>query len=87
MENLQLIIVKYLPVTASRGGRIKLIDRRLNESVTLERDFETEAKPQAIKYLESKGFDIVGTGSFQDLGIETVIVCRPVDNQFKSLKS
>ena len=59
MQNLQMVEVKYLGATNKRGGRVKLIDKRFNVSITIDRNYEDKADEQAIKYLQDKGFNIV----------------------------
>ena len=84
MKNLQLIEVKYLPVTNTLGARVKLIDHRLQEVVTLDRDYTLNTNvDQAIKYLESKEMNILGQGYIN--GHDTII-CDAIDGTFQSIK-
>ena len=59
MQNLQMIEIKYLGATDTRGARIKLIDTRFGVSITMARDYEYTTDEQAIKYLQNRGFNIV----------------------------
>lgn len=59
MTNLQLIEIKYLGATNTRGDRIKLIDTRFKVSVILNRNYSLTTNRQACTYLANKGFNIV----------------------------
>lgn len=60
MKNLQMIEIKYLSSTSTKGARIKLIDTRFNVSITLARDYNVDATEQAIRFLEERGFNVIG---------------------------
>jgi len=53
------IEVRYLPATNTKGARVKLLFRD-GTNVILNRDYSTDASKQAIAYIESKGYEIVG---------------------------
>ena len=59
MKNLQMLEIKYLGATNTKGARIKIIDTRFKASITLSRDYEGDMEDQALKYLISRGFNIV----------------------------
>ena len=59
MTNLQLIEIKYLGATNTRGDRIKLIDTRFKVSVILNRDYSLTPNEQSCTYLNNKGFNII----------------------------
>ena len=59
MKNLQMIEIKYLSSTNTKGARIKLIDTRFNVSITLSRDYNIEATKQVVRFLEERGFNVV----------------------------
>ena len=47
MKNLQMIEIKYLGATNTKGARIKIIDTRFKASVTVSRDYEDDMEEQA----------------------------------------
>ena len=59
MKNLQMLEIKYLSATNTKGARIKIIDTRFKASITLSRDYEGDMEDQAFEYLTSRGFNIV----------------------------
>lgn len=59
MTNLQLIEIKYLGATNTRGARIKLTDTRFKVSVILNRDYLLTPNEQACTYLTNNGFNII----------------------------
>lgn len=62
MENLHIIELKYLGATNTRGSRVKLTSKRFNESKTIAYNYKlNHIEDMAVEYLESKGFDIIGT--------------------------
>lgn len=62
--NTRIISVAYLAPTNTRGSRVKIQCPRRKESITLDYDYECDSVlQQGIKYLESKGFTIIGTNS------------------------
>ena len=61
MQNLHIIKIKYLGPTDNRGARVKLTSERFFGSVTLDYDYSTEPTEQAVNWLKSHGFKIVGT--------------------------
>ena len=69
MKNFHIIRTKFLPATEKYGVRIKLISDRFEKSVTIARkytDEDLQLHEIAIKYLQSKGFDIAGFGEMKD---------------------
>ena len=69
MSNKRVIQVRTLPVTNTRGLRIKLTESRFNktDSKTIPFDYEESyTLPTAIKYLKSIGINVVGYGEFKD---------------------
>ena len=60
MQNLQMIEIKYLAPTNTKGARVKLIDTRFKVSETLNYDYEIgDLTNQAIKHLKNKGFNVI----------------------------
>ena len=60
MQNLQMIEIKYLAPTNTKGARIKLIDTRFKVSEILNYDYEIgDLINQATKYLSNKGFNVI----------------------------
>ena len=60
MQNLQMIEIKYLAATNTKGARIKLIDTRFKVSETLNYDYEIDDLiNQAIQHLKNKGFNVI----------------------------
>ncbi len=61
LKNLQSMKIKFMSATNTRGSRVKIIDERFEESITLSYDYEyNNSIDLAIDYLESKGFNLVG---------------------------
>jgi len=62
MKNLHAIHIKYMGPTDTKWARIKLTSKRFGQSITLNRDSSNlHSIDQAIDYLTSKGFTLVGT--------------------------
>lgn len=60
MENLQMIEIKYLAPTNTKGARIKLIDTRFEVSEILNYDYEIgDLINQTVKHLSNKGFNVI----------------------------
>ena len=59
MKNLQMLEIKYIGATNTKGARIKIIDTRFKASVTVSRDYDNDIQDQAFEYLTSHGFNIV----------------------------
>ena len=60
MKNLQMIEIKYLAPTNTKGARIKLIDTRFKVSEILNYDYEIgDLINQAAEHLSNKGFDVI----------------------------
>jgi hypothetical protein len=80
VENLHLISVKYLGTTNTRGTKLKIESKRFGQSVTLSYDYKIgNIRDQAVQYLQSRGFSILGSGEFG--GIDII-----VSNTFNPLK-
>ena len=80
VENLHLISVKYIGPSNSRGTRLKIESKRFGQSITLSYDYKIgNIKDQAVQYLQSRGFSILGSGEFG--GIDII-----VSNTFNPLK-
>lgn len=80
MKTYNIIKIKYLPVTSSRGSRVKLTNERFNETVTIPYDHALNSiEDMAIAYLKTKSIKVIG----QDLGY---IVIAPINHTFKSIK-
>ena len=81
MKNLQMLEIKYLAATNTKGARIKIIDTRFKASVTLSRDYETDGIQQAIGYLADKGYNIVARAQNEISGAEYLLsdTFRPLD--------
>ena len=60
MKNLQMIEIKYLAPTNTKGARIKLVDTRFKVSEILSYDYEiSDLINQAVKHLSNKGFNVI----------------------------
>ena len=80
MKTYNIIKIKYLPVTNTRGSKVKLTNERLNESVTIPFDHALNSiEDMAIAYLKSKKIKVIA----QDIGY---LVVAPIDHTFKSIK-
>jgi hypothetical protein len=80
VENLHLISVKYIGPSNSRGTRLKIESKRFNQSITLAYDYRIgNIRDQAVQFLQSKGFSILGSGEFGNTDII-------VSNTFNPLK-
>jgi hypothetical protein len=80
MENYHIIIASYLPATNTNPSRIKLFSGRYCDSVII--PYQSESTPNdAINYLKSKDFDIIGKGWNEKNGDNYII-----STTFKSLK-
>ena len=78
MEKLNVIKVKYLPATNTKGTRIKLITN--GSSITLAKNYSfVSSLCQALFYLESNGFNVIGTSS--DVNFDYIVT-----DTFKSFK-
>ena len=85
MKHTQPITVKYVSPTNTRGSRISLKDERFNTKITLSYDYEIgNVMTQAMKYLESNGYEIVCYGS--NANNTYTIMCDSIDNSFKNIK-
>lgn len=80
VENLHLISVKYMGPTNTRGTKLKIESKRFGQSITLSYDYKIgNIRDQAVQYLQSRGFSILGSGEFG--GIDII-----VSNTFNPLK-
>ena len=60
MQNLQMIEIKYLSPTDTKGARVKLIDTRFKVNKTLSYDYEIgDITEQSVQYLKNKGFNVI----------------------------
>ena len=84
MKNFNLIEVKYLPATNTRGTRVKLTSRRLKESVIIPFNYSlNHPLEMAEEYLKEKGLPVVGSGE----GDKTdFILLDSTKNRFDSIK-
>ena len=63
MQNLHIIEIRFLPPTINKGDRVSLKSNRFNESKVISYTYShNDIKGDAIDYLESKGFNIIGYG-------------------------
>ena len=85
MKNLHIIQVKYMSATNTKGSRVKLIDTRFGNSITLSYDYECNGvDEQAVKHLTDKGYIIIGKSYNEITGVYSII-CDSVDNSFIKL--
>lgn len=69
MKNVNVIKVKYLGATNTRGSRVKIISDRFKSSVTLGYNYEfNSALDIALDYLTKLGFDVIGCNNDSDVG-------------------
>ena len=86
MENYHAVEVKYLPVTNSRGSRIKLTSYRFQQSVTIPFDYQyNSAEEIAIAYLTNHGHPVIGQAEYKNG--TTILFIDAVDGRFKLLKN
>ena len=79
MENFNLIAVKYLPATNTRGSRVSMFSPRFKKRKTIAYDYQKNSTAEiAQEYLKENGFNIVGVGEFN----ATDII---ISDTFKSL--
>ena len=77
-KHYRVIEVKYLGPTTHRGSRVKLVDKRMGQSKTLDYNYaETDKKTQAWKWLEKHGLNPVCWGTTHDTAI---IMCDNWNN-------
>ena len=74
MKNLQIIEIRYLAPTNTRGARIKLLDTRFKLSVTLSRDYALDSTVQAADYLTANGFNIIARARNEITGADYLLV-------------
>ena len=80
MKTYNIIKIKYLPVTNTRGSRVKLTNERLKETVTIPFDHALNSiEDMAIAYLKTKKVKVIA----QDIGY---LVISPIKYTFKSIK-
>ena len=64
MENLHVLIVKYVGMTASRSPRVKIISERFKSSISFDHaNDDRTTLEQAICWLSNDGYNIVGHGN------------------------
>lgn len=86
MKNFRVIRVKTLPVTNTKGLRVKLIEDRcgIKDTVIISYDYKFDNfKDLAIDYLKNLGINVVGFGS---IGDEYVLFSDSWGVDFKPLK-
>ena len=84
MNNYQIIEVKFLEATDTRGERVRMTSARFGQSITIPYDYKFDGTLNvAINYLLSHGHNVVGKGETTK-GLVAVI--DATDNQFKPLK-
>ena len=87
MKNLQIIEVKTLGATDTKGTRVSYRDNRFNTRITQSMDYAYNTpKDQAIDFLESKGYVIMGT-SWDDTKNYYSIIVDSKSNSFAPLKA
>lgn len=64
--NYHAIKLRYLGPTDQRGARVKLIDQRFGQSVTLSRSYNEDAISQARGYLVDLGYTIIGEAELEN---------------------
>ncbi len=80
MKNYNIIKIKYLPATNTRGSRVQLINERLQEKKTIPYNhIYNNAQDIAQNYLVQKGFHVIG----QDVNY---IILAPQNDTFLSIK-
>lgn len=80
MININIIKIKYLGATDTRGSRVQLTNERLSERKTIPFDYTlNNIEDMAIAYLKSKKIKVVGS----DCGYIAVL---PTNNTFTSIK-
>ena len=69
MKNVNVIKVKYLGATNTKGSRVKIVSDRFKSSVTLGYNYEfNSALEIACDYLTKLGFDVIGCNNDGDIG-------------------
>ena len=69
MKNVNVIKVKYLGATNTKGSRVKIISERFKSSVTLGYNYEfNSALDIALDYITKLGFDVIGCNNDGDAG-------------------
>jgi hypothetical protein len=80
MQNINIIQVKYLPVTNTQPSRVQLINNRLSERKIIAFDYElNNIEDIAIAYLKTKKIKVLGV----DNGYIAVL---PTNATFVSIK-
>ncbi len=69
MKNVNVIKVKYLGATNTKGSRVKIVSDRFKSNVTLGYDYKfNSALDIALDYLSKLGFDVIGCNNDGDVG-------------------
>ena len=85
VENFHTITVKYLSATNTKGSRIKLIDTRFDQSITIPFDYtQNSVMETAARYLLERGANVVGQTC--DLKNDCILI-RGVNGTFTPLKN
>jgi hypothetical protein len=80
LDNYNVIFVKYIGPTNTKGARISLRSPRFNETKTISFDYsDRDISVTAENYLKDAGFDLIGKA-------ETEKGYAIITNTFKSLK-
>jgi hypothetical protein len=65
--NYNIIEVKYLGATNTKGSRVKMYSPRFEKSKTISFDYSFNSIDEmAMEYLKKQGFDIIGQGQTKD---------------------
>lgn len=84
LNNYNLIEVKYLPATNTRGSRVKLTSLTLEESTTIPYNYSLNSiTDMATDYLVKQGQKIQGKAHGKNFDY---IILKPINNEFKSIK-
>lgn len=69
MKNVNVIKVKYLGATNTKGSRVKIISERFKSNVTLGYNYEfNSALEIAVDYLTKLGFEVLGCNNDSNIG-------------------
>ncbi len=75
MKNLQIIEIKTLAPTNTKGTRLSYRDNRFNTRIIQNMDYQyNTTKDQAIAFLQSKGYIVIGTSFDETREVYSIIV-------------
>lgn len=84
MKNLNIIEVKCLPPTNTKGSRVKMTSLRIKESKTIPFNYDKNSTLEmAEEYLKEQGQKIVGQA---DGGDKYFVILDSIDGTFPSIK-